>query len=120
MANITKDERRVNKAQVQYDQGLDLYQEMIDNITKDIPEICDILHGVAMGRTEAKYQVEDRQLKMLEKQLNVWKDNVKNPDKILAHINDELKKKFGSQKSPEQDNGSNKPKIAVFSPRAVD
>lgn len=118
MANITKDERRVNKAQTLYDSSLEHYLAMIEKINQDIPEICDILHGVAMGRSEPKYQVDNRQITQLEKQLAVWKANVQNPDKVLANINDELKKKFGSQKSPDQDNSSNKPKLAVFSPRA--
>jgi len=117
MANITKDERRVNKAQTVYDSSLENYLAMVDRINQDIPEICDILHGVAMGRTESKYQIDNRQLAQLEKQLNVWKANVQNPDKVLANINDELKKKFGSQKKPDKENSST-PKLAVFSPTA--
>jgi Mg2+ and Co2+ transporter CorA len=111
MANITKDSRRVNKAQEVYDDSLDNFLKMIEDINKDIPEICDILHGVAMGKTTGKYNVNARQLQQLEKQLSVWKANVQNPDKVLSSLNNELKKKFNSDK--DQQKSSTKPKVAV-------
>lgn len=119
MANITKDQRKVNKAQDLYDKGSEHYLNMIEMISKDIPEICDILHGVAMGKKGDKYKVSKERVASLKDQLNIWKANVQNPEKILAHIDNGLKKAY---KKGQSKGGSNskpsQPKLAVFSPKA--
>lgn len=114
MAAITKDARRVNKAQRQYDLGLDKFQDMIDMIGKDIDYIVDVLHGVAMGKSEDKYQVDKRQLAAMKDQFKLWHDNIQNPEKVLKKINDGLKKEFSGAKVIGNEDDST-PSVAIFS-----
>ncbi len=126
MPNITKDERKVNRAQRLYDDSVDKYLNLIEKINDDIPEIVDLLHGYAMGKKEEKYQLTSAQYGALKEQLNIWKANVQNPEKILANINNKLKKvhktnKLGDDPKPsESEKGSDKPNLAVFRPKAAE
>lgn len=117
MANIPKDERQVNRAQKLYDQGVDQYLNIIEDLNKNIPDIYDIIQGYRMARPEERYQLTSSQYGALKDHFNLWLSNVQNPEKALAHINNELKKKYSKQKHPEG-TSSNKPKLAVFSPTA--
>ena len=117
MAGITKDEKRVNRAQSLYDNGLDKFLDIITQIDKDIPEICDILHGSAMDKPDEKYQITKERRAALKDQLALWKANVQNPEKVLAQINDGLKKSHGTQTSPVA--GDGRPTIARFIPKAI-
>ena len=119
MVAITKDDRRVNKAQALYDSGLGKLQTLIEQIDRDIPEISDILHGHAMGKSDAKYQISKEVRSALREQLNLWKANVQNPERVLANINDGLKKSHGSSRINSGGvGGSSKPTLAIFNPKA--
>ena len=117
MVAITKDERRVNKAQTLYDNGLDKYLDMIALIDKDVDNIKNLIHGYALGKPDVKYQLTVTQYNALKDQLNTWKAHNQNPEKVLSQINDGLKKKFGQQNNPVM--GTTKPNVAIFSPKAV-
>jgi len=68
--------------------------------------------GYSKGRSEPKYDITSQQYSALKDQFNLWKSNLREPDKVLAHINEELRKKHNS--SSVDSAGSNKPKLAVF------
>ena len=112
---IPVDEKKVNKAQRIYDSSVDQYLEMIEKINDDIPEIVDILHGIAMGREEPKYQITKQQHSAMKDQLNIWKANIHNPEKVLSHIHGELKKRYAKADQSNNQQSSNQPNIAVFS-----
>lgn len=123
MANISKDARKVNKAQKLYDESVDQYLDIIESLNSQIPEIYDILQGIAMGRTEDKYQVTSSRHAALKDQFNFWKENIKNPDKILANIDNELKNKFNAQskdsKKSKIGEDDSRPKVVQFSSSAT-
>lgn len=125
MAGIDKDSRKVKKAQELYDSGLDKYLDIMEDLTDEIVEINDLLRGYAAGREEPEYQLSSAQYGALKDRFNMWLSNLKNPDKILEHINDELRKKHsqkgevkGSDPKSKSTSIKKEPVVAVFSPKA--
>ena len=51
----------------------------------------------------------------MKDQLNIWKANIHNPEKVLSHIHGELKKRYAKADQSNNQQSSNQPNIAVFS-----
>lgn len=123
MAGIDKDSRKVKKAQELYDSGIDKYLQIMEGLNEEIIEINDILQGYAAGREEPQYQLTSAQYGALKDRFNMWLSNLKNPEKVLEHINEGLRKKHnqkGERKegSPQSTQINKEPVVAVFSPKA--
>ena len=126
MSGITNEERKVARAQKLYNEGVDQYLKIIEDLNEKIPDIYDTIHGVAMGRKGKKYDVTSMQYGALKDQFHLWKSNIQNPEKAIAHLNNELRKKYQRQKKNANATAEQKPKeeqsaapkIALFSPKA--
>ena len=123
MPRLNKDEKKVQLAQKAYDKGLDNFLTIIEDLNEEIIEINDILRGYAMGEDDPKYQISTQQHAALKQRFDLWKSFVQSPDKILAHVNNELRKKHkgdsGTAGGSEQGEGK-KPAPATFSTSAND
>ena len=100
-------------------------QKTIEDLNEEIIEINDILRGYAMGEDDPKYQISTQQHAALKQRFDLWKSFVQSPDKILAHVNNELRKKHkgdsGTAGGSDQGEGKGKkPAPATFSTSAND
>lgn len=120
MANISKDERNLNKAQSLYDEGVNHYLAIAEKLNAEALDMFDILEGIRKGRPETKYQITPRQEKALNSQFKLWMSTVENPEKALSHLHGALKEKYTkAPKQPKQTDQPTSPKIALFSPNAA-
>jgi chromosome segregation ATPase len=117
MATMPKDERKLLEAQRVYDDSLDKYLKMMKELTAEIEEINDLIHGYTMRKTDEKYQLTTPQYNALKDRFNFWKSNLQNPDKVLDHINSNLRNK-NKNKNKSSDTPSDLPKVAIFNPKA--
>jgi uncharacterized protein YukE len=117
MAGIDVDSRKVKKAQEIYDDGVEKLLNILFSLNEEIVEINDLLQGYASGREEAKYQLSSAQYGALKDRFNLWLSNLRNPDQVLAHINNELRNKHDTAKKGRGVSGKKdqKPVVAQFS-----
>lgn len=110
MPSLKPDEKKVQIAQKLYDKGVDEFLSIISSIQVDIVEICDIIHGSTMDwgkdadpdNTDDplhKYNISQSQYAALKEQRNFWLQFIRAPDKVLAHINNELREKHKADKT---------------------
>jgi len=129
MARILKDERKVLNAQRIYDESVDNYLKIMNQLNAEIMDIWDIMDGYAKGKEDEKYNITAQQHSALKDQFNMWKANLREPDKILENIENELRKKHkrrqaeDGKKSKDDITRGNAPydatpKVAVFKLRA--
>ena len=123
MPTLPKDEKKVQLAQHAYDEGIDHFLQIIKNINVDIVEICDLIHGYTMRLGKQadpqdqddplhKYNLSAAQYAALKEQRNFWLSYIKAPDKLLDHINNELREKHKSKKSGVTKASDNKQQVA--------
>lgn len=117
MAGIDVDSRKVKKAQEIYDDGVEKLLNILFSLNEEIVEINDLLQGYASGREEPKYQLSSAQYGALKDRFNLWLSNLRNPDQVLAHINNELRNKHDTAKKGRGVSGKKdqKPVVAQFS-----
>ena len=115
MSGISKDAKKINRAQKAYDTGVDCYLEIIEETNEDILQINDLLHGYAMSKEGAKYALDPQQYSALRDRLNFWMAFMKSPDKVFANTGDRLRKRAEqhTKKKPKKNN-SNPGSVAVF------
>ena len=121
MAGISKDARKVNRAQKLYDDGLEKWLRDFKRINDSIDEINDLIHGYTMGKgaDDERYQLSTTRFNALKDQKSFWTSCMKQPEKWMAHINDGLKKEvLSSKSSTPSSNSSSQPQLAVFSSQA--
>ena len=117
MAGISKDARKVNRAQAIYDDGVNHWLAIIEDLNSEILEINDILRGYAAGDDDPKYKLTPAQQGALKDRFSFWASFMKSPERALAKINDGLKKQHTNSKSKTQ---KSQPTLAVFSTKAKD
>lgn len=121
MAKLKKDEKKVQIAQHAYDDGVDHFLTIIQSLNIDIIEICDLIHGYTMRWDDEKYDLTNSQFNALKDQRTFWLSFVKAPDKVLEHINNELREKHrgdAESKSASSSKKNNKSNVAQFSMNA--
>lgn len=90
----TVDDRRVIAAQRTYDESVDNWIRIIGQLNSEILQIYDLMDGYAKGKTDEKYNISSQQYAALKDQFNLWKSNLREPDKVLEHLDANLKKQF--------------------------
>lgn len=127
MPRLLKDERKVMQAQRIYDESVDNWLKMMDELNSNIMEIYDIISGYANGKKEEKYQLTPQQYSALKDQFNLWKSNLREPDKTIENIDNELRKKHKRRQAQTETNTEPKqkpvaqdatPRVAVFKLKA--
>ena len=96
---MTIDDRKITKAQRIYDESVNTYLTQLDKLTSEMPEIMDIMYGYSRGYEEPKYRISAGQYSALKDMYNIWKSNLKEPDKVLENIGNELKRKYKERKN---------------------
>jgi len=132
---ILKDERKVVQVQAVYDGSVDNWIKIISKLNEEILEIYDVMYGYSKGLPDEKYQITGVQYSALKDQFNLWKGNLREPDKILENIENEIRRKYRERVKANKTRGLtsdvNKvvepvpvqkpdatPKLAVFKPYA--